>query len=215
MPPPATIWLYRITHIANLTHILKHGLVAGSSLHTNPDFIQIGDNSLIDYRKDLDAHNPPGGKLSEYIPFYLGPRSPMLYQIAKGYEGVQKHPQENIIYLISSVKKIKEHNLSFFFSDGHVRSKTVTTYTKEEDFDRLDWEAIYATSWKPDETDLRRKQKKQAEFLVRNHVPLSCIDYIGVFNHHAEGKVLNLLEVNGKNYIKVKVSPHKLFYDHL
>lgn len=97
MAKPTTIWLYRITHITNLEHILLYGLVTAHSPHGNPTFVQIGDNTLIDYRKDLEAPVPPGGKLSDYIPFYLGPRSPMLYQIATGYEGVKRFSQEEII----------------------------------------------------------------------------------------------------------------------
>ena len=214
MAKPTTIWLYRITHITNLEHILLHGLVTAHSPDTNPTFIQIGDNTLIDYRKDLDAPVPPGGKLSEYIPFYLGPRSPMLYQIATGYEGVKRFAQEEIIYLISSLPKIKEEGLVYFFSDGHVRSKTSIKYTRDEDFDLLDWTAIYATDWRPDETDLRRKQKKQAEFLVKHHVPFRCIEYIGVFNEAARQKVVNSLAKHNVT-LPVRVSPQKLYYDHL
>jgi hypothetical protein len=214
MNRPATIWLYRITHIDNLEHIFRHGLVTAVSPLANPDFVRIGDNTLINYRKDLDAHMPPGGKLSEYIPFYLGPRSPMLYQIATGFEGIKKFPQEEIVYLISSVPVIKQHGLSYFFSDGHVRSKTSSTYADDEDFDKLDWDVIYATHWQPDETDLKRKQKKQAEFLVRHAVPLSCIQYIGVFNQKAENTVVNLLKKHHLQ-VPVRVSAKKLYYDHL
>jgi ssDNA thymidine ADP-ribosyltransferase, DarT len=53
----------------NLPHILKHGLVTANSKHINKAFRQIGDVTMIDYRKDLDAPNPPGGKFVEYILF--------------------------------------------------------------------------------------------------------------------------------------------------
>jgi hypothetical protein len=164
MKMPAEIWLYRITHIANLEHDLLHGLHTANSPKANPDYLQIGDSTLITYRKDMAAPDPPGGTLADYIPFYFGPRSPMLYQIASGWEDIEKHPQDNIIYYISSIDQIRSARLKYFFTDGHGRSRTSTAYTDDKDLQKLDWDAIYATNWRSDETDLRRKEKKQAEF---------------------------------------------------
>lgn len=214
MPRPTNIWLYRITHIKNLPHILQYGLVIANSPQADPNFIRIGDTSLIDYRKNLPAPEVVGGQLSDYIPFYLGPRSPMLYQIATGWESVEQVPQQDIIYLISSYETIKTKELSFFFSDGHVRSETSTKYTTEDGFAQLDWDTIYATHWKSDDTDLRRKEKKQAEFLVKHQVPIDCIEYIGVYTTFAQTEVVRILEDTHRT-ITVRVSPQKLYYDHL
>lgn len=211
---PIKIWLYRITHIENLNFILRNGIYTSQSPKFDTNYIKIGDSSLIDYRRNLDARNPPGGKLSEYVPFYLGPRSPMLYQIALGYEDITKYQQEDIVYLISSFDKVKSHNLTYFFTDGNARSETTTTYVLESDFAKLDWDTIYNTYWKRDETDLLRKQKKQAELLIKDHLPVSCIDYIGVFNNAAKQNVLSLLKESNLN-IPIKVSPTKLYYDNL
>ncbi len=206
MEVPDKIWLYRIIHINNLPFILKNGLCTASSKVSDPNYQSIGDSSLISFRKNMEACDPPGGKLLEYIPFYLGPRSPMLYQIAKGYEDIPKQAQEDIVYLISSFNQVEAHNLAFFFTDGHARSLTSSFYNSKQDFDKLDWNAIYTTSWKSDEIDLRRKEKKQAEFLVKNHVPVSAIEYLGVFNETAKQKVVCLLKESNVN-INVRVSP--------
>lgn len=112
----------------------------------------------------------------------------MLFQIATGYDGIKKYPQEEIVYIISSLDKIKQNSLIYFFSDGHVRSSTSAKYIDDECFSLLDWGTIYAEFWRSDETDLRRKEKKQAELLVKHHVPLNCIEYIGVFNSRSHQK---------------------------
>jgi hypothetical protein len=169
---------------------------------------------MIEYRKDLNAPNPPGGQFSEYIPFYLGPRSPMLYQIATGWEEIERVHQQEIVYIISSFKKIDEHGLTYFFTDGHARSRTSKPYIDKKDFKKLDWDTIYATWWNNDAADLRRKERKQAELLVKNHLPVSCFEQIGVFNKVAEQKVLALLKASG-NKIQVRVDPKTLYYDHL
>lgn len=214
MAVPKKVWLFRITHVDNLSHILKHGLVTEHSKHKNKQFRQIGDKSMISYRKDLDAPIPPGGKFTEYVPFYLGPRSPMLYQIATGWEDIEKVRQEEIVYVVSSFDKVKEEGLEFFFSDGHARSDTSTKYNHEKSFVKLDWDAIYATKWKSDASDLRRQMKKQSEFLVREHLPIGCVEYFGVFNATAHKKVVALLKTAGLT-IEVRIEPKSLYYDHL
>jgi hypothetical protein len=65
--------------------------------------------------------------------------------------------------------------------------------------------------WRSDETDLRRKEKKQSEFLIKNHVPVSCIQYIGVYNKTAEQKVLALLD-KCQLAIPIRNNPDKLYY---
>ncbi len=211
MSKPSTIWLYRITHIDNLEHIVQNGLVTASHASANPKYVSIGDSTLIEYRKELKAMDPPGGELKDYIPFYLGPRSPMLLQIATGWEDIVKMDQQEIIYLISSLDKIKQFKLPYFFADGHARSETSTFYIDERDFDKLDWETIYSSYWKSDETDLRRKEKKQAELLVKDHMPWGCIDYVGVFNDLAKQRVEEILQNCGAS-CRIRVSPQKLYY---
>ncbi len=214
MARPEKIWLFRITHIDNIPHILRNGLVTRYSQNANKHFVEIGDISLIEVRDDIDAPVPPGGKLSEYIPFYFGPRSPMLYQIATGFDGVTKYPQEEIIYIISSLDKIKEHNLPYFFTDGHVRSFTSTSYNDDINLDLLDWDAIHARIWKSDDTDLRRQEKKQAELLVKHHIPVNAIELFCVYNEKAQ-QILCTYLAAAKQSFEVKSSPHKLYYDHL
>lgn len=44
---------------------------------------------------------PPGGFLNDYVPFYLGPRSPMLYRISR------HQPQFEIIYLLNNSERLR------------------------------------------------------------------------------------------------------------
>ncbi len=56
----------------------------------------------------------PGGRFSDYIAFYFGARSPMLYNIYHGFNDVPKRPQEEIIYIIATFEKILEYNYLMF-----------------------------------------------------------------------------------------------------
>lgn len=213
MPKPAQIWLYRMTHLDNLPHILRCGLVTATHPNADPNYRPIGDQSLIGVRKDLDAPNPPGGKFSEYVPFYLGHRSPMLYQIATGYEGVEKIPQSDIVYIVVEHDCIRRNGLAWFYTDGHARHGMTKFYTDEVGFEELDWEAIYATKWNNTEADPDRQRKKQAEYMVKTAVPVSCFAFILMFDEKCKQKVENLQRKIATS-IPVKVSD-KAYYDHV
>src|SRR5664279_2528769 len=89
----AQINVYRMTHIDYIPHILHHGITHKRSAHSNPDFITIGDVSLIDTRSgkvvivdngDLLDFGAPSITLGDFIPFYFGIKMPMLYVIQHG-----------------------------------------------------------------------------------------------------------------------------------
>ena len=70
---------FRIVHIDNIPHVVKYGLVHNDSPFASDSFVPIGDMFVMDARSTKQL--PDGSFLSEYIPFYFGPRSPMLYNI--------------------------------------------------------------------------------------------------------------------------------------
>lgn len=88
-------YAFRITHIANIGHIHEHGLAGADSVLHDPGYVSIGDSSVIEVRGNRSVK---GYRLNEYIPFYLGPRSPMLYVIRHGYNGVKRVAPEDIVY---------------------------------------------------------------------------------------------------------------------
>lgn len=70
---------FRIVHIDNIPHVVKYGLVHNDSPFASDSFVPIGDMSVMDARSTKQLTD--GSFLSEYIPFYFGPRSPLLYNI--------------------------------------------------------------------------------------------------------------------------------------
>ena len=80
-------YAFRITHIDNIPHIIQYGLVRADSPNRNPDYVSIGDTQVIHLRGERTVK---GYRLNDFVPFYLGPRSPMLYVIQHGYNGVKR-----------------------------------------------------------------------------------------------------------------------------
>jgi hypothetical protein len=183
-------YLFRMTHIENIPHILQYGITHPSSCNANPKFVPIGDRTLITTRNDFLLNN--GRRLGDYIPFYFGVRTPMLYVIQKGYNMVTPTPAENIVYCISSVQKIIEHQLDFVFTDGHAVDSFTTQYTPKDiiNIDNIiDQKAVMAKYWR-DETDLDLKRRKEAEFLVLGDITTEGVLGFLVYNQNALNRMV-------------------------
>ncbi len=184
-------YLFRMTHIENIPHILEYGITHVSSPNSNPDFVPIGDSTLISTRNDFVLNN--GRRLGEYIPFYFGTRTPMLYVVQNGYNMVTTTPAQNIVYCITSVQMIIDLKLDFVFTDGHAVDCFSTQYLPDdvsELEDIIDWTAVKAKYWK-DDNDLDLKRRKEAEFLVLGDIPLNGIVAYIVYNQNAKDSLVN------------------------
>ena len=120
MAKPDTIYLYRITHIDNFDFILESGkLTCPNNLDCDASYIGIGDETLIGSRSSKEINIEPNGNFTDYVAFYFGTRSPMLYSIQKGFNNVTKRSPETIIYIVTTLENIKEGEFQYVFSDGH------------------------------------------------------------------------------------------------
>jgi len=195
-----------MTHVGNIPHILKNGITHQNSINSNKAYISIGYHSLISKRESLVLAN--GKKLGSYIPFYFGPRMPMLYVIMLGTNSIKYDikpvSSEDIIYCITSVEQILNNGLRFVFSDGHALSE-LTEFFNEAHVDNIndliDKIAINAQYWR-DENDLDLKRRKEAEFLIEEDVPIIAILGFAVYNETAKQKLIDC--GIGENRIAVK-----------
>lgn len=211
MSIPERKYLYRIIHIDNLKYILSIGkLTCPSHLEADQNYVGIGDNSLKQSRSNKQIQITPYGTFSDYVAFYFGYRAPMLYNIKNGYLGVTKRPQEDIIYIVSSVEKIVELDLDFVFFDGHGYHNFSQAFNDDNYLDRIDWEIVKADQWSDTEEDPDRKRRKQAEFLIKQELDINAILGIATFNDNALKKVNN--ELNN-HAIEIKtVAMSKWYY---
>jgi hypothetical protein len=179
------ILLYRMVHIDNVPHILQNGLTQANSVHRNPNYVPIGDQTLIATRKEIMLLGKKTA-LGDYLPFYFGTRTPMLYTIQKGFNEVRVLSAEEIVYCVTSVQAIIDLKLDFIFTDGHAAAGLTRFYTVNdiqniEQF--VSFEAVNAQYWKeiPD-----MKRQKSSEFLVKGDVPMDKIMGFAVYNEPAK-----------------------------
>ncbi len=161
------IWLYRIVHIDNVEHILTNGIFSHSHANAESEYVSIGDATLINQRNDYPVKLDGYGNLGDYVPFYFGPLSPMLYNIKTGYRGIKKIPQSDIVYLCCRFTDIDANCSQWVFTDGHAKSNLTEFFNSSDDFDKVDWAMVKERMWKNNEEDFDRMRRKQAEFWLR------------------------------------------------
>jgi len=195
--------IYRMTHIDNIPHILTYGITHKNSQNADPNYIQIGDTSLIKTRNAYKVQITNGNimmtggafiTLGDFIPFYFGVRMPMLYVVQNGGNFVPNSTNpENIIYLVCKISDIISSGITFYFSDGHPTDYFSQFYdqTQVNRLDNIiDWQAIRSRYW-GGENNLDIKRKKQAEFLVGSDIPATFLSYFGCYNDVAKRRLLS------------------------
>jgi len=204
-----------MTHIDNIPHIREHGITHKNSKNANPDYVSIGDVSLISTRNskqvdvtngDLLAFGNCSIVLGNFIPFYFGIKMPMLYVVQHGGNFVDEAtPPKNIVYLACSLSRILKFGCGYYFSDGHA-TDNFTTFYDESKIDELheiiDWASVKASYWSGNE-NLNTKRKKQAEFLVSDDLPPGFIIGFVCYNGSAKSKLLGM----GIEEEKIKIVP--------
>lgn len=159
-------------HHANLAEMLDKGIFCRSESQ-KAKYEEIGNPELIERRKDRTVDCEPGGTLSDYVPFYFTPYSPMLYNILTGYSGIKKRPAEEILILVSSLKKLQEKKVPFVFTDRHAYLRTAQFSSNLADLNWIDWQTLQDRNFKKDNID--RFEKYQAEALVYKKVPFDAL----------------------------------------
>lgn len=169
---PKKALIFRIVHKDNVDQVLQEGCHCRSSMADKAGYVEIGNSELIQRRTRREVPCAPGGTLSDYVPFYFTPYTPMLYNIKTGY-GVPKKPMKDIVILVSSLRRLKEKKIEFVFSDRHAYLKTARFSNDLDDLDWIIWSVLQVRDFKRDDSD--KFEKYQAEALVYQHAPIDAL----------------------------------------
>ena len=192
-------YIFRITHIRNMSWILRNGLHCRNSEHVDPQFESIGNPDLISKRGNRTVPIEPGGTLSDYIPFYFTPFSPMLYNIVTGYGGIRKRPSSDIAIMVSSLRHLSELDIAAVYTDRHAYLSTAKFFSSLDDLDQIAWGPLQHRDFKRDVDYPDKIEKYQAEALVHRHLPTGLL--VAILCYSDNEKVLleerrNVLGVN-------------------
>ena len=170
---PSKALTFRIVHRDNVPWILDNGLHCKNSAVIDPKYVVIGNTDLIDRRSVRVVPQPPGGVLSDYIPFYFTPFSPMFLNIKTGRNGIRQRKNEEIVILVSSLRKLSTSNIPFLFTDRHASLRTAQFFSNLEYLDQIDWDPLQRRDFKRDPEHPEKFERYEAEALVHRHLPTS------------------------------------------
>lgn len=207
---PEKALIFRIVHVDNVPWLLDHGLHCRNSEVFDPHYRNIGNPDLINRRHTRVVPLPPGGTLSDYVPFYFTPFSIMMLNIKTGYGGVAQVPNEDIVIFVSSLRRLAELEIPFLFTDRHAYPVMARYFDSLDHLDQIDWPILQARDFKHDPDDPGKKERYQAEALIYRKVPRKALLGIGCHSAKVE-KVLNRQLAERNRSLKVVVQPNWYF----
>jgi len=203
---PEKALIFRIVHVANVPWILQHGMHCRSAANQDPNYVNIGSASLVNKRSRRVVPIPPGGTLSDYVPFYFTPFSIMTFNIKTGYGGITKRDNTDIIIFVSSIHRLRKLRLSFVFTNQHAYSIDTMFYSEIDDLQNIDWTLLQNRDFKTNDADPGKQLRYQAEALVHSHLPLAAVLGIGCFNDTVRKQVEATMLAHGQT-MSVKTTP--------
>ncbi len=175
---PDKALIFRIVHVDNLPWLLRHGLPCRNSPEQHPHYRVIGNPDLIERRQYREIPMAPGGTLSDYVPFYFTPWSPMLYNIKTGYGGIERRANQDIAIIVTSLPRLDELGLDYVVSDRHAYLNVANFFRDQARLAELPWNDWRNRHFQRDHEDPDRFERYQAEALVHGTVPVEA--FLGV-----------------------------------
>lgn len=168
MGRPVPTRVLHFTHIDNLPGIIAGGLLCDTLARENGSTqMEVGQPSIKSSRRERGVDVPPGGVGADYAPFYLAPRSPMMYSVHRGNVAEYQSGCGELIYLVSTLERLTELGLTWLVTD---RNAALRYAEFRGQHDHVDWDLMRETMWNntPDFPD--RMERRMAECLVHQAV---------------------------------------------
>lgn len=124
-------------------------------------------------------------------------------------DGITQRPQSDIVYICCELTDIISNCEEWCFTNGHAKDSLTEFFNSMNEIDEIHWDAVGLRYWRPTEDFQDKQTRKQAEFLVRNHVPVNCIS--GIFVYTEEKRIL-IQQMLDRLSVKIPVSVNKEFY---
>lgn len=209
MTPPNPTRIFHITALENLRMILTTGELRSKQILAleSREYTNIAHASIQDQRTNTTVPCGPRGVLHDYVPFYFGPRSPMLFTLSRGNVEGFSGGQHSIVHLVSTVQDVQAAELEFVFTDGHGIMVFTEFFDDLARLNEIDWPLMRERYWADTDDDPDRKRRRQAEFLVYERFPIQLIHGIGVMNEAVKTQVETLIQELGLK-IQVAVTRH-------
>jgi hypothetical protein len=197
------------THMRNLPGILASGYLSADSRVERGSalVVEAADLDIKSSRRTAPVSLPPFGCVADYVPFYFAPRSPMLYKLAQGGVRTYTDGQDPLIYLVSTVETAAAAGSQWLFSDGNCAAAVTQVFNDLSVLDTVvDWQVMGMRIWKNTADDPDRMRRRMAEFLVYEHLAVTCLLGVAVRSEHIRRQVQGVLAAHSAE-LPVQVRP--------
>lgn len=195
MDVPSLTPILRFLHVDNLHICLERGGMHAPN-HTPDDGLVYRTIHNVDVqakRRDTAIPCGPQGTVHDYVPFYFGPLSPMMFNLKTGRVPGYDEGQESLVYLVSTCQTVAEAGIPFAFSDGHSIAVFTDWFDDLDELDKVDWNMVGQRYWADNINDMDRQRRKQAEFLVWQFCPWLLVREIAVIDETRKAQVEKIL----------------------
>lgn len=194
---PDKALIFRIVHVDNVPRILDQGVHCRSGANVAPNYVQIGNSELIEKRRSRAVPISPHGTLSDYVPFYFTPASPMLLNIKTGWGGIRQRGNHEIVVLLSSLSRLAELGVPFVCTDRHAYLAAASFFSNLDGLVAIDWPSLQQRQFKKDPNDPEKFERYQAEALVHKHVPVGALIGLACYNQAVQSRLV--ADVSSRN----------------
>lgn len=210
MPVPDRPRIYHIVHVDNLASIVADGcLWPDAVMIKRQGAAVIGNNEIKADRLVLPVECHVGTCVGDYVPFYLCPRSVMLYVISR-----RNHPnvaykdgQGPVVHLVADMHEVvdwaAENNRRWAFTDINAANRAADFYNDLSKLDQVNWDAINARNW------VSCRDHKMAEFLMHKGFPWELVRGVGVYSEQVGTRAVAAI---GKNQHRPQVQVKREWY---
>lgn len=223
MATPQPVRLFHITAIGNLQAICRQGALLAKNVvaAAGVNYQNIAHGGAQGARAAKAVPVPPGGTVHDFVPFYFAPRSPMLSAIHNGKVAGCPVPQQDIVHFETTVDRVTAAGEAFAFFDRNATLAYSKAYNDLAQLDAIAWDLLtepprldgfcqYFHNRHQVERYVDRMERRMAEFLVRDSVPLAQFTRVGVFNAERARVVSALFQAHGVS-LPVVVMPDWYF----
>ena len=135
------------------------------------------------------------GTLSDYVPFYFTPKSPMAYNIKTGYNNVPQKQNSDIAIMVTSLHKLVRDEVEFMYTDRHAYLQTANFYESVDHLGELAWDLWRTSDFKYDAENPDKIDHYQAEALIHQELPLDSLMGIGCSCEATVGRVQEIAQI--------------------
>jgi hypothetical protein len=206
MAIPNPVRIFHITALANLPGICQSAALLAKN--HGAQYTNIAHQGAQGARSARSVPNPPGGVVHDYVPFYYAPRSPMLFAINSGRVAGCSLRQEDVVHFEFRLPDALADGSPFVIFDRNATLSYARAYTSLTDLDKVSWDLFFEAPLVGDfskyfhdrPNDPRhadRRERRMAEFLVRDRVSLRRCTRIGAIDESKRAQAQRVVERAG------------------